>query len=219
MHVTRTTPGCFHSLSFSFAPLSLLVTFQFRRINQRLPPSPFFCPLDCVTALPLKLSHSFYPPFIFSSTLHVPPSSHMPLYRCFFLSFFLSTLTFPQPLSCQYIRTWFFSANIVLLTIHPHTTSHYAAYVSSFLFVYVPLHVFECVCMCISSPGYNIVINAEVRMMTIVLKIISRRKDTDQKFPPGNVWACVLWVCMPAYVSVCPVSCCFRQIFPLKDRI
>lgn len=35
-------------------------------------------------------------------------------------------------------------------------------------------------------------ITAEVRMMTVVIKIKSRRKDTDQTSPSGSVCACVL---------------------------
>lgn len=76
------------------------------------------------------------------------------------------------------------------------------------------------VCARVFSLQGEMFITEEVRMMTMVIKIKSRRKDTNQTSPGGNV--CV-HVCLCEYVCmcvrVCPMPCCFRGNIPPKGQI
>lgn len=58
-------------------------------------------------------------------------------------------------------------------------------------------------------------ITAEVRMMTAVVKIKHRRKDTDHTSPGGSVCACVLWL----WVLMCVCLLLQANIFLQKDGI
>lgn len=125
MHITGSTRGYFHCLSYFLLPPSP-VTFQFRLINRRSSrPSLTILPtLRCFPALPLKFSHSFNPPFIFSSAHHVPPSALMPFYHCFPPPYFPLILNLPSAFPLSLHPTLYLFPTSILLLIHPHSTFH-----------------------------------------------------------------------------------------------
>lgn len=76
---------------------------------------------------------------------------------------------------------------------------------------------FVCLCVCAFSPGQDVHYGAEVRMMTVVIKIKSRQKDTDQTSLRGSVCACMCGTNMCLYtlcVCVSSVPCCLRPHIP-----